>query len=96
MKAGNRERDSLLIRGALALWGKAPDGVQAAREDSPLGPVWRVTGPDGRSRLHPSISGALRHLRALLAPERAASRVLFVRSPGSGAVRDRGGETGPK
>ena len=76
-----RARDGLLVRGALALWGVGPDGVTAAREDSPLGPVWRVTGPDGRSRVHPSISGALRHLRSLVAPERRASRVLFMRPP---------------
>ena len=75
-----RARDDLLVRGALALWGVEPDGVTAAREDSPLGPVWRVTGPDGRSRVHPSVSGALRHLRSLLAPERRASRVLFMRA----------------
>ena len=41
--------------------------MTARREDSPLGPVWRVTGADGRSRLHPLVSGALRHLRQLLA-----------------------------
>ena len=57
-----------------------PGGVTAAREETPLGPVWRVTGPDGRSRTHPSISGALRHLRSLVAPERRASRVLFMRA----------------
>ena len=79
---GGGTRDELLIRGALELWGVEPDevGVSAAREDSPLGPVWRVTGPDGPGRVHPSISGALRHLRALLAPERRASRVLFMRA----------------
>ena len=81
---GAGARDELLIRGALALWGAAPGGPTAAREDSPLGPVWRVTGPDGLSRVHPSISGALRHLRSLVAPERRASRVLFMRSPGDG------------
>ena len=80
MTGANRARDELLIRGALDLWGARPDGVTAAREDSPLGPVWRVTGPDRRSRVHPSVSGALRHLRSLLAPERRASRVLFMRA----------------
>lgn len=75
-----RARDDLLVRGALDLWGVGPDSVSAAREDSPLGPVWRVTGPDGRSRVHPSVSGALRHLRSLVAPERRASRVLFMRA----------------
>lgn len=83
---GDAARDELLVRGALALWGVEPGGVTAAREETPLGPAWRVTGPDGRSRLHPSVSGALRHLRSLLAPERRASRVLFMR----------GGETGPE
>ena len=77
---GDNTRDELLIRGALELWGVEPEGVTAAREDSPLGPVWRVTGPDGPSRVHPSVSGALRHLRSLLAPERRASRVLFMRA----------------
>ena len=77
----DRRRDELLVQGALDLWGVEPDGVTAVREDSPLGPVWRVTGPDGRSRVHPSISGALRHLRSLVAPERRASRVLFMRPP---------------
>ena len=80
---GNGKRDDLLIRGALELWGVEPEGVTAAREETPLGPAWRVTGPDGSSRVHPSVSGALRHLRALLAPERRASRVLFMR-PGGG------------
>lgn len=83
---GEAARDELLIRGALELWGVEPDGVTAAREETPLGSAWRVTGPDGRSRLHPSVSGALRHLRSLLAPERRASRVLFMR----------GGETDPQ
>ena len=78
---GDRARDELLVRGALELWGAGTGGAAAAREETPLGPVWRVTGPDGRSRLHPSISGALRHLRALVAPERRASRVLFMRAP---------------
>ena len=77
-------RDGLLIRGALELWGVEPGGVTAAREATPLGPAWRVTGPDGLSRLHPSIAGALRHLRSLLAPERRASRVLFMRHPADG------------
>lgn len=76
---GKATRDDLLIRGALELWGADLEGASAAREDSPLGPVWRVTGPDGRSRVHPSVSGALRHLRSLVAPERRASRVLFMR-----------------
>ena len=80
MTGRNQARDELLVRGALELWGVEPDGVTAAREESPLGPVWRVTGPDGRSRVHPSVSGALRHLRALVAPERRASRVLFMRA----------------
>ena len=80
MTGANQARDELLIRGALELWGAEPGSAAAAREDSPLGPVWRVTGPDGRSRIHPSISGALRHLRALAAPERRASRVLFMRA----------------
>lgn len=80
MTGGNEARDDLLVRGALELWGADPGGVSAAREDSPLGPVWRVTGPDGRSRVHPSVSGALRHLRSLVAPERRASRVLFMRA----------------
>ena len=80
MTGANRARDELLIRGALELWGAEPGGATAAREDSPLGPVWRVTGPDGRSRVHPSVSGALRHLRSLVAPERRASRVLFMRA----------------
>ena len=76
----NKDGDMhLLIRGALELWGVEPGSVTAAREETPLGPAWRVTGPDGLSRLHPSISGALRHLRSLLAPERRASRVLFMR-----------------
>ena len=43
---GEAARDDLLIRGALELWGVEPGGTTAAREDSPLGPVWRVTGPD--------------------------------------------------
>ena len=77
---GDRARDELLVRGALELWDAEPEGVTAAREDTPLGPAWRVTGPDGRSRVHPSISGALRHLRSLVAPERRASRVLFMRA----------------
>lgn len=77
---GGNARDELLIRGALELWGVEPEGVTTAREETPLGPAWRVTGPDGSSRVHPSVSGALRHLRALLAPERRASRVLFMRS----------------
>ena len=77
---GNGKRDDLLVRGALELWGVEPEGVTAAREETPLGPAWRVTGPDGSSRVHPSVSGALRHLRALLAPERRASRVLFMRA----------------
>lgn len=80
MTGGNGTRDDLLVRGALELWGADPGGAAAAREESPLGPVWRVTGPDGRSRVHPSVSGALRHLRALVAPERRASRVLFMRA----------------
>ena len=80
MTGANGTGDELLVRGALELWGAEPDGVSAAREDSPLGPVWRVTGPDGRSRVHPSVSGALRHLRALVAPERRSSRVLFMRA----------------
>ena len=80
MTGENEARGDLLVRGALELWGADPEGVSAAREDSPLGPVWRVTGPDGRSRVHPSISGALRHLRSLVAPERRASRVLFMRA----------------
>ncbi len=84
MTGANEARDELLIRGALELWGAAPEGVTAAREDSPLGPVWRVTGPDGTGRLHPSISGALRHLRSLVAPERRASRVLFMRASEAG------------
>ena len=83
----NNGRDmDLLIRGALELWGAERQGVTAAREETPLGPAWRVTGPDGRSRLHPSISGALRHLRALVAPERRASRVLFMRAPAGGTT----------
>lgn len=86
MTGANGARDDLLIRGALDLWGVEPKGVTAAREETPLGPAWRVTGPDGLSRLHPSVSGALRHLRSLLAPERRASRVLFMR----------GGETDPQ
>ncbi|MCY4501014.1 MAG: hypothetical protein OXE57_05580, partial [Alphaproteobacteria bacterium] len=73
---GEEARDELLIRGALELWGAEPGDVAAAREETPLGAAWRVTGPDGLSRLHPSISGALRHLRSLVAPERRASRVL--------------------
>ena len=77
---GGNARDELLIRGALELWGVEPEGVTAAREETPLGPAWRVTGPDGSSRVHPSVSGALRHLRSLLAPERRASRVLFMRA----------------
>ena len=77
---GGNARDDLLIRGALELWGVEPEGVTAAREETPLGPAWRVTGPDGSSRVHPSVSGALRHLRSLLAPERRASRVLFIRA----------------
>ena len=77
---GNGTRDELLIRGALELWGVEPEGVTAAREETPLGPAWRVTGPDGSGRVHPSVSGALRHLRSLLAPERRASRVLFMRA----------------
>jgi len=77
---GEAARDDLLIRGALELWGVEPGGTTAAREDSPLGPVWRVTGPDGKSRVHPSVSGALRHLRSLVAPGRRASRVLFMRA----------------
>ncbi len=77
-------RDALLVEGALALWGVEAGGATAGREETPLGPAWRVTGPDGRSRLHPSVSGALRHLRQLLAPERAASRVLFARRPPAG------------
>ena len=77
---GDGTRDDLLVRGALELWGVEPEGVTAAREETPLGPAWRVTGPDGSSRVHPSVSGALRHLRALLAPERRASRVLFMRA----------------
>ena len=77
---GGGTRDELLIRGALELWGVEPEGVTAAREETPLGPVWRVAGPDGPGRVHPSISGALRHLRSLLAPERRASRVLFMRA----------------
>ncbi len=79
---GNGTRDDLLVRGALELWGVEPGGVTAAREETPLGPAWRVTGTDGSSRVHPSVSGALRHLRALLAPERRASRVLFMRAGG--------------
>ena len=81
---GGKARDELLIRGALALWGVEPEGVTAAREETPLGPAWRVTGPDGLSRVHPSVSGALRHLRALVAPERRASRVLFMRPSEAG------------
>ena len=81
---GGAARDELLVRGALALWGVEPDGVTAVREETPLGPAWRVTGPDGRSRVHPSVSGALRHLRSLLAPERRASRVLFMRASEGG------------
>ena len=77
---GDGKRDELLVRGALELWGVEPEGVTAAREETPLGPAWRVTGPDGLSRVHPSVSGALRHLRSLLAPERRASRVLFMRA----------------
>ena len=80
MTGANEARDELLVRGALELWGVEPRGVAAAREETLLGPAWRVTGPDGRSRLHPSVSGALRHLRALVAPERRASRVLFMRA----------------
>ena len=80
---GGKARGELLIRGALELWGVEPGAVTAAREETPLGPAWRVTGPDGRSRVHPSVSGALRHLRSLLAPGRRASRVLFMR-PASG------------
>ena len=65
MTGANQARDELLIRGALELWGVEPDGVTAAaREDSTLGPVWRVTGPDGRSRVHPSVSGAVHERRA--------------------------------
>ncbi len=81
-------RDELLIRGALELWGAEPGDVAAAREETPLGAAWRVTGPDGLSRLHPSISGALRHLRSLVAPERRASRVLFMRHPADGVNPD--------
>ena len=80
MTGANETRDELLVRGALELWGVEPEGVTAAREETPLGPAWRVTGPDGCSRLHPSVSGALRHLRSLLAPGRRASRVLFMRA----------------
>ncbi len=80
MTGANETRDDLLVRGALELWGVEPEGVTAAREETPLGPAWRVTGPDGSSRVHPSVSGALRHLRSLLAPERRASRVLFMRA----------------
>ena len=79
---GDGKRDELLIRGALELWGVEPEGVAAAREETPLGPAWRVTAPDGPGRVHPSISGALRHLRSLVAPERRASRVLFMRAGG--------------
>ena len=89
---GGEARDELLIRGALELWGVEPGGVTAAREETPLGPAWRVTGPDGSSRLHPSISGALRHLRALVAPERRASRVLFMRHPADGVNPDISGD----
>ncbi len=89
---GNGARDELLIRGALELWGmkpgSVPGSVTAAREETPLGAAWRVTGPDGLSRVHPSISGALRHLRSLLAPERRASRVLFMRHPADGVNPD--------
>lgn len=77
---GDAARDDLLIRGALELWGVESGDIAAAREETPLGPAWRVTGPDGSSRVHPSVSGALRHLRSLLAPERRASRVLFMRA----------------
>jgi len=85
---GEEARDELLIRGALELWGAEPGDVAAAREETPLGAAWRVTGPDGLSRLHPSISGALRHLRSLVAPERRASRVLFMRHPADGVSPD--------
>jgi hypothetical protein len=44
----------------------------------PFGIVWQVAEEGKRQRSYPSVLGMIRHLRASLAPERGASRVLFA------------------
>lgn len=69
-----------------------PEGqavLELQAELQPFGWVWRVQPLEAleRARTHPSINGAIRHLRSLLAPERDSARVLFA----PGASREGGG-----
>ena len=52
-----------------------------------FGPVWRIAESGRRERVHASIVPALRGLRAVLRPDRAAARVLFVSDVQAGASR---------
>jgi hypothetical protein len=51
-------------------------------ETPPFGIVWRIREPGRRDRVHASIGPALRGLREIIRPDRAAGRVLFVSEAG--------------
>lgn len=67
-------------RCGIALGGHEVAAISA--EIQPFGPVWRIQAPGRRDRVHASIGPALRGLREIICPERAAGRVLFVSEGG--------------
>lgn len=72
--------DALENRCEIALGDHQVAAVSA--ETQPFGVVWRIQEPGRRDRVHASIGPALRGLREILCPERAAGRVLFVSEAG--------------
>ena len=52
---------------------------------SEFGPAWEISTNESPLRVHPSAQGAIRTLAALLAPNKAAGRVLFAAEGGDQA-----------
>ena len=57
----------------------AEDKVSISHELASFGTVWRIIGPDGKERIHPSLGAMLNSLSRILRPDQPNARIIFSR-----------------
>jgi len=71
LKFSENQSSCFLLRGE--------DKFSISHEIASFGAIWRITRPDGKERVHPSIGSMFNSLSRLLRPDQPKARVIFAR-----------------